>query len=382
MIALLLYSLGMGLCLGVALMNIPPALDVLMAHYQVSYLGVSILITALLWAHALCQVPGGMVADRWGAKPILGWGLLLLAAGNIAPLIVPGMFAATAARIICGLGTGLSFIAAMKLLAVAAPPERAGVYQAYLGGTVALGSIVAYVVLPVLATWDWRWPFGLPAGLSIVLLILLRWLPVEPVAGKNGAPAGMGMYDVVANPQAWILGLLHALSWGSVITLGNWTPSLLTEAKGGLSTASMAWSGALVMLVSGMGRIAGAPLLARFKPSLVAGLSMLLLALTYWCIRYVHGTMAMTGLIVAGVILASVNFGSIFQLASRATGSGNLGRLLGFVNLLANAGAIGATMLLGWFKDQTGTFGPSFLFLAAVCLFAGLSTFRFYRRRP
>ena len=60
-------------------------------------------------------------------------------------------------------------------------------------------------------------------------------------------------------------------------------------------------------------------------------------------------------LIVAGVALASVNFCSIFQLASRATGAGNLGGLLGFVNLLANVGAICFTLLLGWFKDQTGS---------------------------
>ena len=382
MIVLLLYSMGLGLCLGVALMNIPPALDVLMAHYQVNYLGISILITALLWAHALCQVPGGIVADRWGTKPILAWGLLFLAAGNLVPLIVPGMFAATMARIVCGLGTGISFIAAMKLLAVAAPPEKAGVYQAYLGGAVALGSIAAYAVLPFMAAWDWRCPFALPAALSTLLLILLRWLPIEPAAIEKTTPAGMGMSAIVANPQAWILGLLHGLSWGSVITLGNWTPSLLTEAKGGFATASMAWSGALVMLVSGLGRIGGAPLLSRFKPSLVAGLSMIFLALTYWCIRYAQATFAITGLIVAGVILASVNFGSIFQLASRATGSANMGRLLGFVNLLANAGAIGSTMLLGWFKDQTGSFGPSFLFLAADCLSAGLLTFGFYCRRP
>lgn len=378
---MLLYTTGLGLCLGVALMNIPPALDVLMARYQVNYLGISILITALLWAHALCQVPAGMVADRWGVKPTLAWGLFFLALGNIMPLILPGMFAATTARIVCGLGTGLCFIAAMKLLAMIAPPERAGVFQAYMGGTVALGSIAAYLALPCLAAWDWRWPFALPAGLSLGLLILLRLLPIEPVSRTKESPAVLGVPAVLALPQAWILGLVHALSWGSVLTLGNWTPSLLTEAKGALSASSLAWSGALVMLVSGVGRIAGAPLLARFRPSLVAGLSMFLLAVIYLGICYARGAWSMTFLIVAGVSLASVNFGSIFQLASQATGVGNLGVLLGFVNMLANAGAIIFTLLLGWFKDQTGSFSLSFLFLAAACIFAGLLTFYFYRRR-
>lgn len=378
---MLIYTTGLGLCLGVALMNIPPALDVLMARYQVNYLGISILITALLWAHALCQVPAGMVADRWGVKPTLAWGLLFLALGNIMPLCLPGMFMATTARIICGLGTGLSFIAAMKLLAMIAPPERAGVFQAYMGGTVALGSIAAYLALPSLAALDWRWPFTLPAILSCVLLFLLRTLPIEPVSKSKESPALLGVPGVMALPQAWLLGLVHALSWGSVLTLGNWTPSLLTETGGGLSASSLAWSGALVMLVSGVGRMAGAPLLARFKPSLVAGLSMFLLAVVYLGIWNARGAWSMTLLIVAGVSLASVNFGSIFQLASQATGTGNLGVLLGFVNMLANVGAIIFTLFLGWFKDQTGSFSLSFLFLAAACISAGLLTFYFYRRR-
>lgn len=378
---MLIYSMGLGLCLGVALMNIPPALDVLMAHYQVNYLGISVLITALLWAHALCLLPGGMAADRWGTKPTLGWGLFLLVFGNLLPLLSSEMFLTTVGRMICGVGTGLSYAAAMKLLAIAAPPDRAGVYQAYLGGAVALGSIAAYVVLPSMAAWDWRWPFGLPAALSCLSLALLWPLSLGQVCGGRAGAAGIGLLGIVAMPQGWMLGLLHALSWGSVIALGNWTPALIAEAKGTLSTAPLAWSGVVVMLVSGVGRIVGAPLLARFKPSMVAGLSMLLLALAYLGILLANGVWWLMVLVVAGVTLASVNFGSIFQLASRATGAGNLGGLLGFVNLVANVGAICFTLLLGFFKDQTGSFNLSFLFLATVCLSVGLTTFYFYRGR-
>lgn len=362
-------------------MNIPPALDVLMTHFRVNYLGISFLITALLWAHALCQLPGGMAADRWGIKPILGWGLLFLVLGNVLPMITADMITATVGRVICGVGTGMSYAAAMKLLALAAPPKRIGVYQAYLGGAVALGSIVAYIALPSLANLDWRWPFGLPALFSFLLLVLLWPLTIGQVSDKNTGVYGTGLRSIMAIPEGWMLGLLHALSWGSVITLGNWTPSLLTEASGAHFTAALAWSGAVVMLVSGVGRIAGAPLLARFKPSIVAGLSMILLTLAYLGIMFVNGVWWLMILIVIGVALASVNFGSIFQLASRATGVANLGGLLGFVNLLANVGAICFTLLLGWFKDQTGSFSTSFLLLAIACLSSGILTFHFYRGR-
>lgn len=377
--AVIFFSMCLGLCLGVAFMNIPPALDILMAHYRLDYLSISTLITALLWTHAIFLLPGGMASDRWGIKPTLGLGLFFLALGNAVPFAFTDICLVTAGRLLCGVGTGLAYAAAMKLLAMNAPPGRAGVYQAYLGGAVALGSIVAYVVLPDLAALDWRWPFGLPAGLSCLLLALLWPLAAGQTGGVGKTPGASGLRAILAIRQGWILGLLHALSWGSVLTLGNWAPSLLAEATGARSTGSLAWSGAAVMLVSGVGRIAGAPMLAKCKPSLVAGVSMFLLALVYAGIMFDPGLGPLTSLILAGVVLASVNFGSIFQLASRATGNGNLGGLLGFVNLLANLGAIFLTMLLGWFKDQTGSFTSSFLFPALACFSAGLLTYFFYR---
>jgi nitrate/nitrite transporter NarK len=69
---------------------------------------------------------------------------------------------------------------------------------------------------------------------------------------------------------------------------------------------------------------------------------------------------------------ASINFGAIFHLASRATSPESVATLIGFVNFLANLGAIFFTLIFGWIKDTTGSFSWGFCVLASLCLSAFL----------
>jgi|GEM_PF-5369275 len=53
---------------GIVFLNIPPGMSVLMDLYDISYTGISILMSALLWSHALIQIPAGLVADWFGIR--------------------------------------------------------------------------------------------------------------------------------------------------------------------------------------------------------------------------------------------------------------------------------------------------------------------------
>ena len=163
----LLYCLGIGLDLGIATMNIPPAQDVLSGHYRIDYLGLSALISALFWSHALLQLPGGLLADRLGLRRSLGLGLSLAVAGNLGGALGGPLSCALFCRVVAGMGTGITYVAGLKLAALESSAGRAGVSQAYFGGSLALGSIVSFLLLPCLAALDWRWPYWLPAGTSL-----------------------------------------------------------------------------------------------------------------------------------------------------------------------------------------------------------------------
>ncbi|UCF95340.1 MAG: hypothetical protein JSW39_14725 [Desulfobacterales bacterium] len=81
------YKMGFALCmrfnLGIIFFNIPPALTQLMGLYEVSCTQISLLISALLWSHALMQVPAGMITDRLGLYRSLLSCLIFMAMGGL-----------------------------------------------------------------------------------------------------------------------------------------------------------------------------------------------------------------------------------------------------------------------------------------------------------
>ena len=86
---------------------------------------------------------------------------------------------------------------------------------------------------------------------------------------------------IVKMRSAWLLGIYHAVSYGSMLSFGNWVPSLLAEVSPGRSATQLAWGGALVMLVSGLGRISGGFIIFRLDPYAVAHGSILALCMLF-----------------------------------------------------------------------------------------------------
>ena len=148
-----------GFSFGITQFNIPPAIDRFMSLYGVSYAGISVLISALLWSHALIQVPAGILTDRLGLRLSLFVSFIALTAGNLLPALAPSFGLAIVGRVITGLGTGFGFISIMKLVALYAPGRRIGVFQAYFATAHSLGSILVYLLLPALLVYTWRWSY-------------------------------------------------------------------------------------------------------------------------------------------------------------------------------------------------------------------------------
>ena len=108
------FAFLVGLNQGVVLMNIPPALTELMSVYGVSYTNISILISGLLWSHALMHLPAGMITDRLGIGRTLLMCLACMFLGNI----VPAMFGWMKDHV-GSFSWGFLVLAALSLLALA-----------------------------------------------------------------------------------------------------------------------------------------------------------------------------------------------------------------------------------------------------------------------
>ncbi len=363
-------ALGLAIAwvMGVAFLNVAAALDPLMALYAASYTRISLLMSALFWTHALVQIPSGILVDRLGLKRNLIACLAAMTAGCFVPLAGTSLELAVAGRILTGLGTGLSFPTVFKMIALYSPRNKIGMHQAFFGGLFSLGCIAAYLVIPRLVPLGWSWVYLAPGLGFLPLLVWAVFLRVEgrPSVAKTAADF-LGVFRLRA---AWAIGLYHSLSWGSVLALGSWVPSLLAEASGAGASSPFAWGGMLVLLVSGIGRLSGGMILFRLPPDRIAHGSIAVLAGLYGVLFLVKDPAALLPLALTAAAFASINFGAFFHLISRAGPEGSLGTLIGLVNMVANFGAVAFTLLFGWFKDGRGSFTDGFLVLGAVCLLA------------
>jgi MFS family permease len=373
--AAVLYALAIGIDIGVVLMNIPPVIDTFMSLYRTSYTGVSILISSIMWTHGLMQIPGGLLIDRLGVRGGVALSLAAMAAGNFLSLLDVNFTLAVIGRVICGIGTGLGFVTTMKWVALSVPTPRIGVYQAYLGGIIALGSILPFLFFPRLSRFGWEMVFIAPGVFSLALLAALPGLRTRPLptSASSLAPSP----SLLLSSRPWLFGFIQSLSWGPVVAFGNWGASILSEAHRHVLTAeNLAWFGALVMAISGVVRILGGPMLRKFSPRGIILGSNLLLGVFHVILFFTRDPGLLFPLLLVTTALASINFGAIFHLVSTSVPPSSLGLMLGIVIFTANMGAFLLTFLFGWIKDLTGGFHAAFVRIAPFFFLALAVTWR------
>ena len=133
------------------------------------------------------------------------------------------------------------------------------------------------------------------------------------------------------------------------------------------------------MLISGLGRLSGGLVLVRFTAHKVANNSIIIIFMVSFCLALFKVTWLVLFLMILAAWFSSVNFGALFYLAGQASPSVSLATVFGFVNLLANLGAILFTLGFGWVKDVTGSFSFGFglvAFLAVSIYMAGRKTLK------
>lgn len=141
--------------------------------------------SAFVVGYALCQVPGGWLGDRWGARRVLAgaviWWSVWTALTATAPAIgvasgVGVLSALIAVRFFLGIGESAALPNFTRAVADWLPQKE----QA-LGIGVAIGGIgVGAALTPPLSAWimvNWRWQtvFYLSAGLGLVVALLWYW---------------------------------------------------------------------------------------------------------------------------------------------------------------------------------------------------------------
>ncbi|XP_043273356.1 uncharacterized protein [Venturia canescens] len=138
----------------------------------------NIALGAYYWIHWLTQLPGGLLARRYGTKLVFGWGNLATA---MLGLLIPALthvhlYGLVALRVLQGFVSGIIWPSMHNMTAKWIPPNERGKFvSAYLGSSI--GAALTYPLCALCIDWfGWEAAFYSSSSVGIIWYIFWHFL--------------------------------------------------------------------------------------------------------------------------------------------------------------------------------------------------------------
>lgn len=196
------------------------------------------LITAFSLVYLLCQVPGGILADKFGARRQLMVSLLLWSVFTALTGIAWGLASLLVLRALFGVGQGLFPGASFKAIAERTTPAvRATAAGAMLASNQLGAGVAPLIVAPLILALGWRHTFWVTAAAGVAIGVLLwKLLPKALPAHLNGSDVvrdkGTSLGAVLRSSSVWKFAALFCTTNMLGYGLITWVPSYLLEERG------------------------------------------------------------------------------------------------------------------------------------------------------
>lgn len=339
-------------------------------HIAASQAG--LMSTLLFIGLAVTYLPGGILVDRYGQRPVLLGALLLMTIGGVILPLLSNIFWILACRALVGFGSGAAFIAGAGV--VAGVEKHASLAQGFYGGCVQVGSGLGLLLTPLIASRvGWQGAFLFWGLVSIPAL--LCWLFVSDgwVASRESK------VDVAAglrSPAVWSLGLSHMGTFGVGNAIAAWISVYLIHQYG-IPLGEAAAFGALGLISGAFIRPFGGFLLGRKVigsiPLLRIGTILSSLGVAVLAIPLRLPALAVVGM-TSIAIGSTLPYTSVFDSAARLKTVGK-GVAQGLLSVIACQTLLWGPPLIGLLYQLTGNFSLPFgaiLFFSAVAINASL----------
>ena len=138
---------------------------------------------AALYGTVVGSLVGGWPADRFGRRATLLWIGVLYIVSALGCALAPNVGLFIAARVIGGIGIGVSTVVAPLYISEIAPPAHRGTLAGMFQFNIVLGIVVAFLSNALLAgigDQAWRWMLGVAAIPSVIYTVLCVGIPESP----------------------------------------------------------------------------------------------------------------------------------------------------------------------------------------------------------
>ena len=155
--------------------NLSVSHEALIGAFGISNITFGYLSGAYNWTYAFCQLPIGVLLDRFGVKRIGRVGTLIWSLASFCAAAAPGIPSLFGARFLLGVGEAPTFPANAKAIGLWFPPRARSFATSIFDAAAKFSSAIGVPLLGiVLLKIGWRLSFGLTGVISL-LYFLLFW---------------------------------------------------------------------------------------------------------------------------------------------------------------------------------------------------------------
>jgi MFS transporter, ACS family, D-galactonate transporter len=359
--------------------NLSVAAPVLAPEFGLTPVRLGVLFSAFFWTYSGVQIVAGLLADKYKASVLYGFGFLLWSIATLLTGAAQGFGTLLAFRLLLGIGESTAFPAYSSLLANLLPENKRGLANALIDAAgksgPALGTFAGGFVI---AQWGWRSLFLILGAVS--LLWLPPWFRYAPAQDKVATAAetrdAPGLLEILSKRSAWATFMgLFGFNYGYFFLM-SWLPSYMVMERH-FSMRAMAVLAALPFAATAVSATFFGWLSDRLisrgrsvnnvrKSFVVSGLVMCALPLVMSAVA--ANGLSIVLLVTAFVCLYSSNVWAITQTLA---GPNAAGCWTGLQNSIANLGSLIAPIVTGWIVKETGSFFLAFVVASVYMLISG-----------
>lgn len=394
------WTIGILLALGVLVnyfdrVNLSVSHDALVKTFNITPAVFGELSAAYSWTYAACQLPTGMLLDKFGVRKVSLISIFIWGMASMAAAFAPSVLLFFAARLLLGIGEAPTFPASAKAVGLWFPAQERSFATAMFDSTAKLANAIGVPVLGLLILQiGWRLSFGFTALLSFGYLAVFALLYREPqrfsIRNFVRRDSPVSEFELVLAPPVPLSRLLRERKiLGATIGSGaynyvfylllTWLPTYLAETQHITLRQSFLFTGAPWLVAACCGLLIGGVLVdllikrgfnanAVRRTVLIAGTCCGLgIAGAAFAHNIVSALISIT-IAIGGLSAASPVLWSLPTLLVPNSSAGRVGGIMNFSNQIS---AIAAPILTGWTLELTNSYTWAFV-IPTVYILVGI----------
>lgn len=351
--------------------SLSSAAPLLMKDLGINEARMGIVLSAFFWFYLIMNIPAGKLADRYGAKPTLGWAAALWSVCSALTGSASSFPRLILARTGVGVGESASFPVNAKIVNNRFQSHERGLVVGWYTSGLRLGFAVTPILMTrLMAHWGWRSAFYI-TGLGSLL-----WVALWFFMYAESAPAASSALSVPdpSAPKVRTLALLrHRTVLGLVLCkffqdylfylFVTWLPGYLVLSRG-FSVLKMGWLASLPWMAGfiaqpGVGWLSDRLIRRGLSVTLARKsiiISMHLLAVSVILAGYVDKAMTAVWLLTLSVACESAAAAILWTTCADVAPRLAAGSLAGVMNTAGALAGILAPAATGVLAQSTGGF--------------------------